>query len=104
MRLFKKISSESGPVQFAIYSFIGATVLFLLCATIALQTDVMVLVVLGVFTLIFINFITALVLLFRIISFYSLRKKSMYELLLILANGPIAALYIFIIYNQKQLF
>lgn len=104
MQLLSKIKSESLPIQIAIYSFIGVTILFFSCALIALQTDLMILVALCIFALIFINSITALVLFFKIVSSPTLRNKSIYELLIVLANVPIAALYIFIIYNQEQLF
>lgn len=104
MNLFSKINHESLPIQIATYSFMGGTILLVFGLIIPLQTDFMIFEMIFIFTLIFINSIVVLGLVYRVITSPLLRVKSLYELLIILSNIPITALYFFIIYNQNNLF
>ena len=104
MDMLSMIKHESVPIQIAIYSFIGGTILLVFGLMIPLQTDFMIFAVIFIFTVLFINSIVVLGLIYRIITSPLLRAKSIYELLIILSNIPITALYFFIIYNQNNLF
>lgn len=104
MKIYYQIKSESFPIQVAFYSFLGGTILFLIGLVIPLKSDFMILAMTYILVAIFANLTVVLALIIRLITSPPLRRKSSIEILILLTNIPIVALYFFIIYNQNNLF
>lgn len=104
MKFLTQIKSESVPIQVALFSFIGGSILLFIGLLFPLHTVFIMVAIGSILTMVFTNAIFALGLIYRLITSPLLRMKSLKEILIILANIPIAALYFFIIYNQNNLF
>lgn len=102
MKELYRLKSASIPVKIAFSSFFGGTIL-LLCQL--LFPKIYQIIIIGfafVLLAVFLNFISLLFLLCELFSQPNKQKQTLEQLLTILCNIPIAALYIFILINQNN--
>jgi len=104
MNDFQKIKVQSRPIKLAIFSFVGGTSFFI---SHLLFPDAVFILIGGwcfVVLAIFINAVMLLFLVRKLIVTPVKRVKTLEEIVIVLANIPITALYLFIIINQNNLF
>ncbi|WP_026977821.1 hypothetical protein [Flavobacterium tegetincola] len=93
------LKTLSLPIKIALFSFVIGTLLFISQFIYHNQFDLLVFGLFFVLLAVLVNFITLLYLIRKAFKAPSTNPKTTEEILTVLANIPIAALYIFIIFN-----
>ncbi|CAM4119884.1 hypothetical protein FLAN108750_11465 [Flavobacterium antarcticum] len=104
MKELYRLKSASIPIKIAVLSFIGGTLLFITSFLLTIKTDFIFLGFFYVLTSILVNFGLLAFLLYRLIMHSKLRQKAFSELLFVVANIPVALLYMYILYNYNNFF
>jgi signal transduction histidine kinase len=97
------LKSLSIPQKIALVSFAGGTILFVSHLLFPRQFYILAVGLFFVLLVFLVNFITLLYLIRKVFATSKISPQTTEEIGIILCNIPIAALYMFIIFNQNNL-